>query len=73
MHPLFTEIVRAAVRHSKARNGVLWADALAGRIATATPLHVNKDELAEQLTLEAIRAGGAVVVARTASAPAKNA
>ncbi len=71
MDPRFGEIVRAAVRDAKARNGLLWADGIADRIATATPLTVHRHEIAEQLTLEAIRTGAAVVMAQRAHPVAK--
>jgi len=63
MDARFADIVRAAVRQSRSRNGLLWADALAERIVSATPLKVEKSDIAEQLTMEAMRTGAAVVMA----------
>ena len=63
MDARFADIVRVAVRQSRSRNGLLWAEALAERIVSATPLKVDKRDIAEQLTMEAMRTGAAVVLA----------
>jgi hypothetical protein len=60
----FQAIVTAAVSSAKRRQSLLWAEALADRIAAATPLEVDRRELAERLTLEAARQGVPVTVAR---------
>jgi hypothetical protein len=54
----------AAVSSAKRRQGLLWAEALADRIAGATPLEVDRGELAARLTLEAARQGVPVTLAR---------
>jgi hypothetical protein len=53
----FQAIVTAAVSSAKRRHSLLWAEALADRIAAATPLEVDRGELAKRLTLEAARQG----------------
>ena len=63
MDKTFQSVIVAAVRHEKARTSLLWADKLAQRLADATPLHVDRVELGERLTREAIRQGIPVVVA----------
>jgi hypothetical protein len=64
MDKRFQAIVTAAVSSAKRRHSLLWAEALADRIAAATPLEVDRCELAERLTVEAARQGVAVSVAR---------
>ena len=61
----FQPIVVAAVEHAKAQNSLLWADLLAERIAASTPLRFDRDAIAERLTLEAIRQGVPVTMARS--------
>lgn len=55
--------VEVAVRETKRRTSLLWADRLADRIANASPLSLNRSDLSEWLTIEAIRQGIPVVVA----------
>jgi len=73
MDKTFQSVVVAAVRQAKARTSLLWADKLAEQLADATPLDVDRVELGERLTREAIRQGIPVVVApegfRTEEAP----
>jgi hypothetical protein len=66
----FQAIVTAAVSSAKRRHSLLWAEALADRIAAATPLEVDRGELAERLTLEAARQG-VTVAPRPESAAAE--
>ena len=57
MQPAFHDIVSATVRYAKASQSLLWADQMADRIANATPLAVNPELIADQLTAAAIREG----------------
>ncbi len=63
MDKTFQSVIVAAVRQAKGRTSLLWADRLADRIADSTPLHVNRSEIGERVTAEAIRQGIPVVVA----------
>jgi hypothetical protein len=65
MDPRFQAFIEAAVERAKAESNLLWADDLAQRIASSTPLPVEASVLAEQLTYEAVRAGVAVTVSRS--------
>ena len=65
MDPRFQAIIEAAVEQAKSESNLLWADEMAKRIASSTPLKVEAADIAEQLTKEAVRAGVAVTVART--------
>ena len=53
----FHDIVCATVRYAKFSQSLLWADQMADRIADATPLAVNPELIACQLTAAAIREG----------------
>ena len=65
MDPRFQAIIEAAVEQAKSESNLLWADEMAKRIASSTPLKVEAADIAEQLTKEAVRAGVAVTVARS--------
>ena len=64
MDPRFQAFMEAAVRRAKSERNMLWAEEMAHRIASSTPLRVNTAEITEQLTSEAVRAGVAVTVSR---------
>jgi len=64
MDPRFQAFMEAAVKRAKAERNLLWADEVAQRIASSTPLRVDTAEIREQLTHEAVRAGVAVTVTR---------
>lgn len=55
-------IVSAAVHQAKEQNRLLWADELANSIVESTPLPLVTNEVAEQITFEAIRQGAAVLM-----------
>ena len=55
-------VIVAAVRQNKGRTSLLWADQLADRIADSTPLQLNRSEIGNRLTQEAVRQGIPVVV-----------
>jgi hypothetical protein len=56
-------VVEIAVRETKRRTSLLWADRLADRIADASPLPFDRSDLSERLTIEAVRQGIPVVIA----------
>lgn len=62
MDPRFQAIIKAAVQSAKVQKNLIWAEDLARRIASSTPLPVEAADIAEQLTVEAVRAGVAVTV-----------
>ena len=59
----FDAIVVAAVRLTRSKVSLLWADQLAARLAEATPLSVDLSDLSERITAEAIRQSVPVVIA----------
>ena len=64
----FQAIIEAAVQRAKAEQSLLWADEVAERIASSTPLDVRAADISEQIAHAAARAGVPVtVIARTAS------
>jgi hypothetical protein len=64
----FQAIIEAAVQQAKAEQSLLWADEVAERIASSTPLDVRAADISEQIARTAARAGVPVtVIARTAS------
>ncbi len=60
MSTQFQSIIEAGVQHAKSRQGVIWADAFARRIASSTPLSVREAEISRLIALEAARAGVAI-------------
>jgi hypothetical protein len=62
MDQRFEAIIEAAVQHAGAEGNLLWAEDVARRIASSTPLRVSAEEITEQLTAAAARAGVAVTV-----------
>ena len=63
----FQAIIEAAVQQAKAEETLLWADVVASRIASSTPLDVRAADISEQIAHAAARAGVAVtVLARSA-------
>jgi hypothetical protein len=67
----FQAIIEAAVQQAKVDQSLLWADEVAERIASSTPLMVRAADLSEQISRAAAAAGVAVTVAertRTAAA-----
>jgi hypothetical protein len=61
----FQAFIEAAVQQAKAAESLLWADEIAERIASSTPLSVRATEISEQIAREAARVGVAVTVARS--------
>ena len=58
----FQAIIEAAVQQAKAEQSLLWADEVAARIASSTPLDVRAADISEQIAHAAARAGVAVTV-----------
>lgn len=59
----FQAIIEAAVQQAKAGQSLLWADEVAERIASSTPLKVRAADISEQISRVAAGAGVAVTVA----------
>jgi hypothetical protein len=58
----FQAIIEAAVQQAKVEQSLLWADEVAERIASSTPLKVRAADISEQISLVAARAGVPVTV-----------
>ena len=58
----FQAIIEAAVKQAKVEQSLLWADVVAERIASSTPLKVRAADISEQISLVAARAGVPVTV-----------
>ena len=58
----FQAIIEAAVKQAKVQQSLLWADVVAERIASSTPLKVRAADISEQISLVAARAGVPVTV-----------
>jgi type IV pilus biogenesis protein CpaD/CtpE len=65
MDPRFQSFIEAAVQRARAESKLLWADEIAVRIVSSSPLSVNASDIAEQLRHEAVRAGVPVTVTRS--------
>jgi hypothetical protein len=65
MDQRFQAFIEAAVQQAKAAQALLWADEIAERIASSTPLSVRAADIAEQIAREAARLGVAVTVAQS--------
>ncbi len=62
MDQQFQAIIEAAVQQAKLAESLLWADDIAERIVSYTPLSVRVADISEQLSREAARMGVAVTV-----------
>ena len=58
----FQAIIEAAVKQAKVEQSLLWADVVAERIASSTPLKVRAADISEQISVVAARAGVPVTV-----------
>jgi len=58
----FQAFIEAAVRQAKAEQSLLWADLVAERIASSTPLKVRRADISDQISRVAAQAGVAVTV-----------
>jgi hypothetical protein len=58
----FQAIIEAAVKQAKVEQSLLWADVVAERIASSTPLKVRAADISAQISLVAARAGVPVTV-----------
>jgi hypothetical protein len=59
----FQAIIEAAVQQAKVEQRLLWADEVAKRIASSTPLDVRAADISEQISHVAAKAGVPVTVA----------
>ena len=67
----FQAIIEAAVEQAKAEQSLLWADEVAERIASSTPLTVRAADISEQISDASRRAAGvAVTVQQSGGLPA---
>ena len=64
MDPRFQAFIEVAVQQAKAAQSLLWADDIAERIVSSTPLSVHAADISEQIAREAARMGVAVTVAQ---------
>lgn len=64
MDSRFQSFIKAAVEQARADRKLLWADEMAFRIVSSSPLAVDASDIAEQLRNEAVRVGVAVTIAR---------
>ena len=64
----FQAIIEAAVKQAKVQQSLLWADVVAERIASSTPLKVRAADISEQISVVAARAGVPVTVMERQSA-----
>jgi hypothetical protein len=58
----FQAIIEAAVQQAKVEQSLLWADEVAERIVSSTPLTVHTADISEQISRAAARAGVPVTV-----------
>jgi hypothetical protein len=65
MDQRFEAFIEAAILQAKAAQSLLWADEIAERIASSTPLSVHARDISEQIAREAARLGVAVTVAQS--------
>ncbi len=65
MDQRFQAFIEAAIQQAKAAQSLLWADEIAERIASSTPLSVHAPDISEQIAREAVRMGVAVTVAQS--------
>jgi hypothetical protein len=65
MDQRFQAFIEAAILQAKAAQSLLWADEIAQRIASSTPLSVRATDISEQIAREAARMGVAVTVAQS--------
>jgi hypothetical protein len=72
MDKRFQAIIEAAVRQAKTEQSLLWADEVAERIASSTPLTVRAADISEQISRVAARAGVAVTVAERRKAVSRS-
>jgi hypothetical protein len=63
MDPRFEAFIAAAVQQAKAAESLIWADQVAERIVSSTPLSVHVADISAQIAHEAARMGVAVTVA----------
>ncbi len=68
MDPRFQAFIEAAVQQAKAAQALLWADDIAERIASSTPLSVRAADISAQIAREAARMGVAVTVEQSETA-----
>jgi len=68
MDERFEAFIVAAVQQAKAAQSLLWADDIAERIASSTPLLVHTADISAQIAREAARLGVAVSVAASSNA-----
>jgi hypothetical protein len=64
----FQAFIEAAVQQAKAAESLLWAEEIAERIASSTPLSVRLSDISAQIAREAARMGVAVTVAPSGKA-----
>ncbi len=55
MDQRFQAFIEAAVQQAKAAQSLLWADEIAERIVSSTPLSVHAADISEQIAREAAR------------------
>jgi hypothetical protein len=60
----FDAFIDAAVERAKSEQSLLWADEVAERIVSSTPLTVRASDISEKISRAAARAGVAVTVTR---------
>ncbi len=60
----FQSFIEAAVQRAKEAESLLWADEVAERIVSSTPLSVHIADISAQIAREAARLGVAVTVAQ---------
>ena len=65
----FQAFIEAAVQQAKAEQSLLWAEEIAERIVSSTPLAVHSADISEQIAREAARLGVAVTVMQRQRAP----
>jgi hypothetical protein len=65
MDQRFQAFIEAAVQQAKAAESLLWADEIAMRIVSSTPLSVHAADISVQIAREAARVGVAVTVAQS--------
>ncbi len=68
MDQRFQAFIEAAILQAKAAQSLLWADEIAERIASSTPLSVHAADISVQIAREAARMGVAVTVTQSRKA-----
>ncbi len=68
MDQWFEAFIEAAILQAKAAQSLLWADEIAERIVSSTPLSVHAPDISEQIARKAARLGVAVTVTQSRKA-----